>query len=103
MPIQETEKSFNHKEIEKKIQDFWKKNNIYDEVNLLRGDGPKYSFFLWFSYPIIFFFYNILLSDNLAISNKILSSTCIFSFSEIFFKLSYISFSVILENWNFYI
>ncbi|MCC7553005.1 MAG: isoleucine--tRNA ligase [Methanobacteriaceae archaeon] len=44
MPIQETEKSFNHKEIEKKIQDFWKKNNIYDEVNLLRGDGPKYSF-----------------------------------------------------------
>ncbi|WP_409200203.1 isoleucine--tRNA ligase [Methanobrevibacter sp. DSM 116169] len=44
MPIKEAEKSLNHKEIENKVQKFWQDNEIFDEINTLRKDGPKYSF-----------------------------------------------------------
>ncbi|KZX11606.1 isoleucine--tRNA ligase [Methanobrevibacter curvatus] len=44
MSIQEANKSVNHKELEKKIQDFWKKNEIYLNTKKLRGNGPQYSF-----------------------------------------------------------
>ncbi|MDL2246564.1 isoleucine--tRNA ligase [Methanobrevibacter sp. OttesenSCG-928-K11] len=44
MPIKEAEKSYNHKEIEKKVQNFWSEEKIYSKVNELRKDGPKYSF-----------------------------------------------------------
>lgn len=44
MLIKEAEKSYNHKNIEKKVQEDWIKNQIYSKTNKLRERGPKYSF-----------------------------------------------------------
>jgi len=44
MPIEKAEKSYDHKEIERKIDSFWQKNNTYFRVKILRENGPKYSF-----------------------------------------------------------
>lgn len=44
MPIKEAEKSYNHKSIEKDIQDFWRENDTFAKVNKLRANGPQYSF-----------------------------------------------------------
>ncbi len=44
MPIKEAEKSYEHKKIEKEIQDSWVKNQVYFKTNQLREKGPKYSF-----------------------------------------------------------
>ena len=44
MPIRKAEKSYEHKNIEKKVQDYWIKNQIYSKTNQLREKGPKYSF-----------------------------------------------------------
>ena len=44
MPIKEAEKSYNHKRIEKEIQEAWIRNQVYSKTNSLRENGPKYSF-----------------------------------------------------------
>lgn len=44
MPIKEAKKSYNFNEIEKEVQEFWKKKEIYSKTNKLRENGPKYSF-----------------------------------------------------------
>jgi isoleucyl-tRNA synthetase len=44
MPIKEADKTYNHKEIEKKIQSFWNENQIYSKVIDLRKNCPEYSF-----------------------------------------------------------
>jgi isoleucyl-tRNA synthetase len=44
MPIEEAKKSYNHKDIEKRVQDNWTENEIYSKTNHLREKGPKYSF-----------------------------------------------------------
>ncbi len=44
MPIEEAEKSYQHKKIEKKIQKYWKDEDTFLKVNKLRENGPKYSF-----------------------------------------------------------
>ena len=44
MPIKEAEKSYEYQKIEKEIQDFWIKNQIYSKTQKLRENGPKYSF-----------------------------------------------------------
>ncbi|RBQ22679.1 Isoleucine--tRNA ligase [Candidatus Methanobinarius endosymbioticus] len=44
MSIKEAEKLYNHKNIEKKVQEDWIKNQIYSKTNQLREKGPKYSF-----------------------------------------------------------
>lgn len=44
MPIKEAEKAYDHKKIEKEIQEAWIKNQIYSKTNQLRENGPKYSF-----------------------------------------------------------
>ena len=44
MPIKEAEKSYQYNKIEKEIQDFWVKNQIYSKTQKLRENGPKYSF-----------------------------------------------------------
>ena len=43
MPIHEVEQGYN-KNLEKKIQDFWKENDIYNKTSQLRENRPKYSF-----------------------------------------------------------
>lgn len=44
MPIKEAEKSYNHKKVEEKIQNFWKEGDVFSKVNKLRANGPQYSF-----------------------------------------------------------
>jgi len=44
MPLKEAEKSYNFKEIEKKVQNFWNDSDIYAKTNKLRANGPRYSF-----------------------------------------------------------
>lgn len=44
MPIQEADKSYNHEKIEKKIQRFWKEENVFSKVDKFRANGPQYSF-----------------------------------------------------------
>ncbi|MDR2967788.1 MAG: isoleucine--tRNA ligase [Methanobacteriaceae archaeon] len=44
MPIKEAEKSYQYHKIEKEIQDFWVKNQVYSKTQKLRENGPKYSF-----------------------------------------------------------
>ena len=44
MPIKEAPRSYNHKELEKEIQEFWKENQIYEKNQEIRSNGPKYSF-----------------------------------------------------------
>ena len=44
MPIKEADKSYNHKKIEKKIQNFWIEGDTFSKVNKLRANGPQYSF-----------------------------------------------------------
>ncbi|MDR1722277.1 MAG: isoleucine--tRNA ligase [Methanobrevibacter sp.] len=44
MPIEEAEKSYNYKKIEKEIQEFWNNKEIYSKVKDLRKEGPQYSF-----------------------------------------------------------
>lgn len=44
MPIKEADKSYDHKKIEKKVQNFWKEENIFSKVNKLRANGLQYSF-----------------------------------------------------------
>ncbi|MGL6298674.1 MAG: class I tRNA ligase family protein, partial [Methanobacteriaceae archaeon] len=44
MPIKEAKKSYDFKEIEKEVQEFWKTNEIYSKTNKLRENGPRYSF-----------------------------------------------------------
>ncbi|BBL62237.1 isoleucine--tRNA ligase [Methanobrevibacter arboriphilus] len=44
MPIKEAEKSYEHKKIEKEVQEVWIKNQVYSKTNQLREEGPKYSF-----------------------------------------------------------
>ena len=44
MPIKEAEKSFESNKIEKNIKSFWKNNQIHEETNKLRKNGPNYSF-----------------------------------------------------------
>ena len=43
MAINEVEQGYN-KELEKKIQDFWNKEDIYNKTSKLRENKPKYSF-----------------------------------------------------------
>ena len=43
MPINEVEQGYNSK-LEKDIQEFWNKNEIFQKVNKLRENRPKYSF-----------------------------------------------------------
>ena len=44
MPIKEAEKSYDHKKIENKVQNFWKEEDMFSKVNKLRANGPQYSF-----------------------------------------------------------
>lgn len=44
MPIKEAEKSYDHKNIEGKIQKFWKDDDTFSKTNKLRANGPQYSF-----------------------------------------------------------
>ena len=44
MPIKEADKSYDHKKIEKKIQNFWIDKDTFSKVNKLRANGPQYSF-----------------------------------------------------------
>ena len=44
MPIKEADKSYDHKKIEKKIQNFWIEGDTFSKVNKLRANGPQYSF-----------------------------------------------------------
>ena len=44
MPIKEADKSYDHKKIEKKIQNFWVEEDTFSKVNKLRANGPQYSF-----------------------------------------------------------
>ena len=44
MPIKEAEKSYDHKKIENKVQNFWKEGDMFSKVNKLRANGPQYSF-----------------------------------------------------------
>lgn len=44
MPINEAERLFNFKKIEEDVQDFWENEEIYNKVNLLRDECPRYSF-----------------------------------------------------------
>ncbi|KZX12494.1 isoleucine--tRNA ligase [Methanobrevibacter filiformis] len=44
MPIKEADKSYQYNEIEKRIQEFWEKYDIYNKTNKLRENCPKYSF-----------------------------------------------------------
>lgn len=44
MPLKEAEKSYNFKEIEEKVQNFWADSDIYAKTNKLRANGPQYSF-----------------------------------------------------------
>ena len=44
MPIKEADKSYNHDEIENKVQKFWKEHDTFKKVTELRQKGPKYSF-----------------------------------------------------------
>lgn len=44
MPIKEAEKSYDHKSIEKNIQNFWKDHDTFRKVNKLRANGSQYSF-----------------------------------------------------------
>ena len=44
MPIKYAEKSYNHKNIENKIQSFWKDNDTFAKTNKIRANGPQYSF-----------------------------------------------------------
>lgn len=44
MPIKEADKSYNHKLLEKEVQDFWEENDTFSKVNKLRANGPQYSF-----------------------------------------------------------
>ena len=44
MPIKEADKSYDHKKIEQKVQNFWKEVGIFSKVNKLRANGPQYLF-----------------------------------------------------------
>lgn len=44
MPIKEADKSYDHKKIEQKVQNFWKEVGIFSKINKLRANGPQYSF-----------------------------------------------------------
>ncbi|MCL2114716.1 MAG: isoleucine--tRNA ligase [Methanobrevibacter sp.] len=44
MPIKEAEKSYQYHKVEKEIQDFWVKNQVYSKTQKLREKGQKYSF-----------------------------------------------------------
>ena len=44
MPIKEANKSYNHDEIEKKVQKFWKDGDTFKKVTDLRKNGPKYDY-----------------------------------------------------------
>ncbi|MCQ2972577.1 MAG: isoleucine--tRNA ligase, partial [archaeon] len=44
MPIKEADKTYNHENIEKKVQKFWKDEDVFAKVNKLRANGPQYSF-----------------------------------------------------------
>jgi isoleucyl-tRNA synthetase len=44
MPIKEAPRSYNHQELEEKIQKFWKDHQIYEKTKEIRNSSPKYSF-----------------------------------------------------------
>jgi isoleucyl-tRNA synthetase len=44
MPINEAPRSYNHQEIENKIQKYWQDNKIYEKNQENRAEGPRYSF-----------------------------------------------------------
>lgn len=44
MPIKEAPRSYNHQELETKIQKFWKEKQIYQKTKEIRNSNPKYSF-----------------------------------------------------------
>jgi isoleucyl-tRNA synthetase len=44
MPIKEAPRSYDHKELEGEIQEFWRKNQIYEKTKEIRNSCPKYSF-----------------------------------------------------------
>jgi isoleucyl-tRNA synthetase len=44
MAIKKVEKAYDHDDIEKNIESFWQKSNIYSKMKSLRENGPKYSF-----------------------------------------------------------
>ncbi len=44
MPIKEAKRSYNPKILEKEIQDFWSYETIYEKIQKMRENNPKYSF-----------------------------------------------------------
>ncbi len=44
MPIEEAEKSYQFKHIDKSSQEFWEDKAVFSKVNKLRKNGPQYSF-----------------------------------------------------------
>ncbi|MGI6447895.1 MAG: isoleucine--tRNA ligase [Methanobrevibacter boviskoreani] len=44
MPIEEAEKSYQFKKIDKSVHDFWQDKEIFAKINKIRKNGPQYSF-----------------------------------------------------------
>ena len=44
MPIKEAKRSYNPKILEGNIQEFWSNENIYEKIQKMRQNNPKYSF-----------------------------------------------------------